>query len=111
MRVFDPKEEVVSLKMKMDEKSVASVAEFIKRQNEEWIDQLFDSKGSITLCYDGREVTLVPKGTESASAQIRCKNCVHSYEDLNGRVCTYGPCLDCFVPSDFFCAEWKKMEV
>lgn len=37
----------------------------------------------------------------------RCVNCAHSYEDLSGLVCSYGPLVDCTVRRDFYCAYWK----
>lgn len=40
----------------------------------------------------------------------RCKDCANSYEDAFGRVCTYGICVDCTVPDDFFCASSKPKE-
>lgn len=40
----------------------------------------------------------------------RCKGCANSYEDAFGRVCTYGICVDCTVPDDFFCASSKPKE-
>lgn len=41
---------------------------------------------------------------------VRCKDCQHSYEDLGGRVCSYGVCADCAVAEDFFCAEGKRRD-
>lgn len=41
---------------------------------------------------------------------VRCKDCANSYEDAFGRVCTYGICVDCTVPDDFFCASSKPKE-
>jgi hypothetical protein len=41
---------------------------------------------------------------------VRCKDCKHSYEDLCGRVCSYGVSVDCVVPDDFFCADGAKMD-
>lgn len=40
----------------------------------------------------------------------RCKDCANSYEDAFGRVCTYGICVDCTVPDDFYCASSKPKE-
>lgn len=37
----------------------------------------------------------------------RCINCTHSYEDLCGLACSYGPLVDCTVRRDFYCAYWK----
>lgn len=39
---------------------------------------------------------------------VRCKDCIHSYEDLCGRVCSYGVSVDCVVPDDFFCADGSR---
>ena len=36
---------------------------------------------------------------------VYCRDCKHSYEDLCGRVCSYGVSVDCVVPDDFFCAD------
>lgn len=35
---------------------------------------------------------------------VRCKDCKFSYEDLSGRTCSYGICVDCVVHDNFFCA-------
>lgn len=43
-------------------------------------------------------------------AVTRCKDCANSYEDAFGRVCTYGICVDCTVPDDFYCASSKPKE-
>lgn len=48
-------------------------------------------------------------GYKARDAEIvRCENCKHSYEDLVGRVCAYGVCVDCVVPDDWFCADGKR---
>ena len=41
---------------------------------------------------------------------VRCKDCKFSYEDLTGRFCSYGPCVDCCVRDDFFCADGERRE-
>ena len=48
--------------------------------------------------------------TVDAVVVTRCKDCANSYEDAFGRVCTYGICVDCTVPDDFFCASSKPKE-
>ena len=48
--------------------------------------------------------------TVDAVVVTRCKDCANSYEDAFGRVCTYGICVDCIVPDDFFCASSKPKE-
>lgn len=41
---------------------------------------------------------------------VRCRDCKHSYEDLGGLCCSYGPCAECLVPPDFWCAYGKRRE-
>lgn len=41
---------------------------------------------------------------------VRCRDCKHSYEDLGGLYCSFGPCVDCPVSSDFWCANGKRRE-
>lgn len=48
--------------------------------------------------------------TVDAVVVTRCKDCANSYEDAFGRVCTYGICVDCTVPDDFYCASSKPKE-
>ena len=39
---------------------------------------------------------------------VRCKDCIHSYDDLCGLCCTCGPYVDCVVRPDFYCADGKR---
>ena len=39
---------------------------------------------------------------------VRCKDCIHSYDDLCGLCCTCGPYVDCIVQPEFYCAEGKE---
>ena len=41
---------------------------------------------------------------------VRCKDCAYSYEDIVGRTCSHGVCVDCIVPDDFCCAYGKREE-
>lgn len=41
--------------------------------------------------------------TVDAVPVVRCRDCRNSYEGIDGRICSYGPCVDCVVPDDFFC--------
>ena len=52
------------------------------------------------------------RGMKSADVApvARCSDCKHSYEDLGGLCCSYGPCVDCPVPPDFWCANGKRRE-
>lgn len=46
--------------------------------------------------------------TVDAVPVVRCRDCKHSYEDLGGLYCSYGPCVDCVVPEDFFCQYGER---
>lgn len=48
--------------------------------------------------------------TVDAVVVTRCKGCKHSWEDIGGLCCGYGPLVDCIVPEDFFCAYGKPKE-
>lgn len=39
---------------------------------------------------------------------VHCWECEHSYEAVGGRFCTYGVCVDCEVPDDFYCGNGKR---
>lgn len=46
--------------------------------------------------------------TVDAVPVVRCRECKHSYEDISGRYCSRGPCVDCFVPDYFFCSYAER---
>ena len=39
---------------------------------------------------------------------VHCKDCKHSYITVDARCCSYGVCVDCIVPENFFCAYGVK---
>ena len=39
---------------------------------------------------------------------VRCKDCIHSYDDLCGLCCTCGPYVDCIVQPEFYCAAGHR---
>lgn len=41
---------------------------------------------------------------------VRCRDCKHSYEDLGGLYCSFGPCVYCHVSPDFWCANGRRRE-
>ncbi len=41
---------------------------------------------------------------------VWCRNCEHSYDDPGGLICSYGVCVDCVVPPDFYCCCGAKMD-
>ena len=48
--------------------------------------------------------------TVDAVPVIRCKDCIHSYDDLCGLCCTCGPYVDCVVQPEFYCADGKRKD-
>lgn len=48
--------------------------------------------------------------TEDVTLVVRCKGCKYSWEDLSGLCCSYGVCVDCTVPDDFYCAYAIRKE-
>ena len=61
-----------------------------------------------TFCALADAVEEMP--TIEAEVVVRCSDCEHSYEDLGGLYCSYGPCVDCPVPPDFWCANGRRRE-
>ena len=47
---------------------------------------------------------------EDVAPVVRCKDCGHSYEDVLGRVCSYGVCVDFYVPDTFSCINGERKE-
>lgn len=50
------------------------------------------------------------KTVDSSTLVTRCKDCKHGYEDIGGLCCSYGPCVDCIVPEDFFCSYGERKD-
>lgn len=54
----------------------------------------------------------MPKGiivdAVDAVPVVRCKDCIHSYDDLCGLCCTCGPYVDTVVRPEFYCADGKE---
>lgn len=41
---------------------------------------------------------------------VRCKDCENSYYAVDDLICAYGPCVDCPVSPDFWCANGRWRE-
>ena len=41
---------------------------------------------------------------------VRCKDCEYSYDEISYLCCSHGVCVDCEVPTNFYCAEGKRKE-
>ena len=39
---------------------------------------------------------------------VRCKDCEYSYDEISYLCCSHGVCVDCEVPSNFYCAYGKR---
>lgn len=39
---------------------------------------------------------------------VHCKDCKHSWQDIDGLCCSHGVCVDCTVPEDFFCTYGER---
>ena len=61
-----------------------------------------------TFCALADAVEEMP--TIEAEVVVQCRDCKHSYEDFGGLYCSYGPCVDCHVPPDFWCANGRRRE-
>lgn len=48
--------------------------------------------------------------TADVAPVVRCRDCKHSYEDLDGLCCSYGPSVDCVVSDFHFCANGERKE-
>ncbi|MDY4231390.1 MAG: hypothetical protein SOX74_04820 [Candidatus Faecousia sp.] len=70
------------------------------RYTDGWNDCLMRCK-SMVSCFPAADVAPV----------MRCKDCKHSWEDISGQCCSYGPLVDCVVPDDFFCALAERKDV
>ena len=48
--------------------------------------------------------------TVDAVTVVRCQDCENSYYAVDDLICSYGPCVDCPVSPDFWCANGRRME-
>ena len=55
---------------------------------------------------DAKQIASAP--SIDAVPVVRCKDCIHSYDDLCGLCCTCGPYVDCIVQPEFYCADGKR---
>ena len=48
--------------------------------------------------------------TVDAVPAVRCQDCKNSYYAVDDLICSYGPCVDCPVSPDFWCANGRRRE-
>ena len=41
---------------------------------------------------------------------VHCRDCRNCYTDEDGRICSFGPCVGCVVPDDFFCSLGERRD-
>ena len=69
-----------------------------------------DDNGILLVPFRDAKKAIEAAKTVDAVPVVRCRDCKHSYEDLGGLCCSYGPCVDCPVPPDFWCANGRRRE-
>lgn len=71
-----------------------------------------DERCAVTVATAKRLIrhALIAAPAADVAPVVRCKGCKHSWEDIGGLCCGYGPLVDCIVPEDFFCAYGKPKE-
>lgn len=55
---------------------------------------------------DAKQIADAP--TVYAVEVVRCNDCIHSYDDIGGLVCSYGTCVDCIVQDYFYCSYGER---
>lgn len=53
---------------------------------------------------------LIWEGEKHLDTVVRCQDCENSYYVVDGLICSYGPCIECHVPPDFWCANGRRRE-
>ena len=83
------------------------MAEYIER---EALVKSFRSCGASKDLIDSIVCRINLQEAVDAVPVVRCKDCIHSYDDLCGLCCTCGPYVDCVVQPEFYCADGKRKE-
>ena len=69
-----------------------------------------DDNGILLVPYRDAKKLIEAAKTVDAVPVVRCKDCKHSYEDLDGLCCSYGPSVDCVVSDFHFCANGERKD-
>ena len=62
------------------------------------------------LFADGVYAVIAAFPAADVAPVVRCKDCENSYYVVDGLICSYGTCLECHVPPEFWCAYGKRRE-
>ena len=74
-----------------------------------WVDPMTDDFCGDAVAWNiCADIKAIPAA--DVAPVVRCKGCKHSWEDIGGLCCGYGPLVDSIVPEDFFCAYGKPKE-
>ncbi len=77
---------------------------------EKLVDMLYDNEFAVLCPLDEVSGVVDACPTVDAVPVVRCKDCENSYYVVDGLICSYGPCLECHVPPDFWCAYGERRE-
>lgn len=86
------------------------MGEYIKRERllrKFNIDDMMNVNGTLISLREVRE-TISNFPAVDLAPVVRCRDCKHSYEDIGGLCCSYGPMVDSAVPKTFFCALGER---
>lgn len=83
------------------------MAEYIER---EAAIRVVNGQSSFTMTRSSLIDSIGKLPAADVAPVVRCKGCKHSWEDIGGLCCGYGPLVDSIVPEDFFCAYGKPKE-
>ena len=65
-------------------------------------------KNLININFSGLLAAIDTIPVADVAPVVHCRECEHSYEDVCGRFCNYGVCVDCEVSDDFFCSYGER---
>lgn len=66
--------------------------------------------GDKCISVDAMKSFIKNRPAADVASVVRCRECMYSWEDLSGLCCAYGPCVDCPVSPDFWCAHGRRRE-
>lgn len=69
-----------------------------------------DDNGILLVPYRDAKKLIEAAKTVDAVPVVRCKDCENSYYAVDDLICSYGPCVDCPVSPDFWCANGRRRE-
>lgn len=70
----------------------------------------YDNNGVLLVPYRDIKKSIESTKTVYAVPVTRCQDCENSYYAVDDLICSYGPCVDCPVSPDFWCANGRRRE-